>query len=998
LGGGLDSMGQMQQKIKSSWKLFFTYLRPEGKTAVLAMGMSVLTVFSLLVRLCPAWYDSFAKYSEFIAGITTFSGYNKEADMRIVRILLIAIPVLYCLFCVLIQWMQKRMQMGRRMFLIFLSAYFFYLVQLMNSEGSSAFWGIALLLFLVSYWLLRDQNAQSEKRFLSFFVMNLLAYTAMQSVCVAFLGMLHIYNISDGVYLIPTILSGILLLVNAYLYRNQDRDMERQKAFWQILIPAGYLGMVYFRYEYEATGEVFTLFYSPRYRYLLYLVFLGSFIYATYSFVKRKEKLYVTTLITVAVLRVFAIPEGILNIDFFHIGEMSTPFMQLEKYGKLPFFDLMPIHGMCDYYYSVIDRLFLDDTYLSMNAAMTIGNLFLAAFLAFVLYQTCDRKEWALTAVYCFMPFMIGGAGIRYIFLFVSFFVLMSAKVRRSGLMYIWWYAMLSILSIAWNMAIGGAGAAAFFVVVLIRYLRGVILELIDLLKRKQRSKLLVLGMLYAVLLGVGIAFIPVFLRIMVYLKENTGTTLMANGMEMIGDITHYKEYLQPSFFTGESVSFLHVFGFLIPLLLCLILAFAGKGEKLRKNSREFALVFFVCFYIIVNYAFVRFDEGLRAGVMSVFFLLALLSAVLGGREQGGIGGKHIPAVFFLLFLAVNLTGDSQQLDLKLMTTNKQVPASLKTTIMGREVDDPVVYVTGDSVGMQSLGSGFIRGNTLQNLQNLKYVVDSELADDRAYLDLTNAIADYIFLDARMVLPYTSGYNISNEQMQKNAIDILRENPPELVMLAPFIRFDEASISLRSPLLYEYLYDAGYEPYVYQNVIYLKQGESVLFEESNGFEAYAELMHKQALAMLPAVWGSGDAADELQQISANGHLIHEEGRLIYEVDGVYSGEEIDFIRIQLPEDDESEAAKIQQQGTAVGGEQESERLIRVLFGENGEEHEFHFKLAGDNFLIPVFSSPYWKVQEQVGDFEVQMTDEEGQYFDSPTDIRVTCYQYPKFEE
>ena len=150
---------------------------------------------------------------------------------------------------------------------------------------------------------------------------------------------------------------------------------------------------------------------------------------------------------------------------------------------------------------------------------------------------------------------------------------------------------------------------------------------------------------------------------------------------------------------------------------------------------------------------------------------------------------------------------------------------------MGREVEDPVVYVTGDSVGMQSLGNGFIRGNTLQNLQNLKYVLDAELTDDRKYLDLTNAIADYIFFDAQMVLPYTSGYNISNERMQNKAIDLLRKNPPGLVMLAPFIRFDEASISLRSPLLYEYLCDAGYEPYVYQNVIYLKKFN----DKSSGF-------------------------------------------------------------------------------------------------------------------------------------------------------------------
>lgn len=986
-----------QEEAKGIAKLL-TYMKPDGRTAAVAVSMGTLTVFVILAVICPAWYEALPAYTEFITGVTTFSGYNKEADMLIVKVLLLSIPVLALLFAALLQYLFRRVQMGEHVFLTFLGGYFLYLVQLMNG-GSCKAWGVWLLLLLVGYCILYDGRTYDGEEWMSFLTVSLLAYVALQSVSMGLLRFLPSAqgqgNGSSLLFLLPSVMAGGLYLWYACAIRRGHVKGGFVTALGQMLIPAGLIGMDCFRYDYEGTGEVFGLFYSLRYRlclYVLVLLFVGI---AIYGFIRRPGRILPTTVMAVAMLRVFTKPEGILNIDFFHMGEMTAPFMQLEAYGRRPLFDLMPIHGLCDYYYSLVDKLFLDDTYLSVNAAVTIGNLLLAAVLSMVVYVVCERKEWALIFTYCFMPFMINGAGIRYIFLFVSFFVLMSKRVRKSGLLYLWWYVVLSIISIAYNMSIGGAGAAAFFVPAILVYCPKAVSECIGLIRQKERKKLRILCGLYAAALCMGIAFIPPFLKIVEYLRENAGTTLMANGMAMIEDVSAYKEYLRPGFFGGETASFLQVFGFLIPLLICLTALFSHKSRTIRQTGREFFAVYFVCSCIIANYAFVRFDNALRTGVLGILFILALLLPVLGdgGKSEGR--GRLFAAWLFLFLLTVSLTGDPVSLNLKELVQNKSVPGNAKTTIMGRTVDDPIVYVTGDSVGMNRLGNGFIRGNTLQNLQNLKYVYDTELGGEKEYLDLTNAIANYVFLDARMGLPYTSGYNISNEQMQKKAIELLEKNQPKLVILAPYIRFDEATISLRCPLLYEYFCDAGYEPYVYQNVIYLKREGSRLFDESNGFEDYANLMHKNALQLLPAVWGSSEAVGRLKPVVSDVKLHYGTEGLVCRLDGSVDGNAIDFIQITLPPEEETangdeDSASGMQKEALEDAEGET---LALVFGKQGEEHSFSFAVKGDRLLVPVYSSPYWKSLERADGFMLKMEEEGGALPERLKDATITCYQW-----
>lgn len=979
------------------------YFAPvSAKWTVIAMLLSFFTIFAMITAFGKQWYATLPEYSEFITGVTTFSGYNKQIDIKIVTNVLWALPAMFFLVQAFLRFMITKVEMQREAGTFFLSIYVLFLLFLFRGSGEwKVLAGIWLVLLMVYLILSYSKGVELDriKEFvlnaglfgLAIFSLYLVGVSLIQRV-IDIEAFLNVSNLIFGIVLV------ILVLGYAFLYSKKELVLERHISFWQIFIPLGIISFLSFQYRYEATGEDITLFYSTIYKYTFSLVVLVCLGYGIYSFIKKKEGVTLPTVISVACYRSFVKPEGILNVDFFHTGEMSVPWHQLEAYGKIPFRELIPIHGLCDYYYSLINRVFFDGSYIAMNAAMAVGDLFLAMLLASVLYATVQKKEMALLFTYFFMPFMIHGAGIRYIFLFVLFFVLFSSKIRENSLRYLWWFVFLAILAIAWNVSIGGAAAAAFFVGYLLCYLKKVPKQFEVEWKEKRFKKSFFIA--WSFLFVFGVSFIPVFMKIVVYLKENSATTWMANGMEMIEEGNNLGAYFTPALGVQGGVAFWEIFGFLIPFLVCILIAITVKSEYLKSCGFEFAVILFVCFLVIINYAFVRFDSGLRAGVISVFFLVVMLYSILQEKICKVEIKWHNGIYISLFLLAYMLTGASSFMDATEILAKGEVESTMDITIMGQTVEDPIVYVTGDSVGMQNLGAGFIGGNTLQNLKNIQYVLNEELKEDRAYLDMTNAVANYQLLDAKMVLPYTSGYNISNEQMQKNAIALLKEQEVDLILLAPYIRFDEATISLRSPRLYEYFLEVGYEPYVYENVIYMKKGESFLFSESNGEEAFAQLMHKEALQMLPSVWGnSEDAFAYIEQVAVQSNVSVMEQVIEHRFMKAMKGDEVDFIEITLPDNEVIQNAINQE--TVLSLEflyKDSEEGAKETVNQekNGEEMKrgFRFYLKGQKLLIPVFSSPYWKQSESLDGWRLGIKEGDGMELEmlSQCGVKYYCYK------
>ncbi len=622
--------------------------------------------------------------------------------------------------------------------------------------------------------------------------------------------------------------------------------IQAKLAYVQLLFPLVFLQMIHFRYLYEAENLSMELFYSKVWKLACLALTVLLMVTAFYQIRFKKQVLTYSTFLSFAGLLNFIRPEGIMSIDYFHNGEFSLPMYELKAFHKLPFKGLIPIHGLCDYYYGLINELFFDGSYLSINAAKCVGNVFLALFLAGIMYFFIRNKWHGLLMVIFVLPFMIQNAGIRYVFFFTMFLVLFSDEMDSAYRFCTSW-VFLSILAIAWNASIGGALAAGFLPLAVFRLIQTGKEEFTILFRAKDKKKMTVL----VLLILFGLAFIPLFLQIVSYLKDNAGTTLLVNSMEMIEKSSGIEGFLTLAG-EGQLLILGKAFGFLLSVLILLIMGFGRQNQKAK--SEVMTVVFTLL--ILFQYAFVRYDEGLRAMVLGAGYMAIALITILFDQLRKNGKWQVVPIACYLVGIVFFfwVSGGWSPKPADILNQVKLIPKETEITIMGKEVSDPVVYVRSDSVNIGGIGSGFISGNALANLQNIQMVLNTELKEGEQYYNATNEVALDLIFQKESILPYTSVYNISNRRMQEDAIERLRANMPTLILLSPNIVFDDASFSYRSPQLYQFFLQEGYQPYKYENVLYLMKREAVL--ATANWEEYAKLLHKTNIEAMPVVWGA----------------------------------------------------------------------------------------------------------------------------------------------
>ena len=922
-------------------KFFVQFKSLDLWTGIEAALGAVLTLFSIFSLFVEGWYDQLPAYKDLICGLTTWSGYNKQADLWLIQGAIIGLPLLFILFAgILLKIKPEKMDTGRKektgrekAFYGFMIGYAAVLLMILTQQPYmwqyAALYIVLLLGYLVCQHTKTDYVSCIKQAALVYGALTVLFLAAGWKTKIA-----QLWQVGSLAILAATAVFFFLLCGLPQTGRLFTK--KKLEKYLQILLPIGCLSFVHFRYQYEVTGQIMELFYSGRWKYFCILLTLLLLVWS--YFCSRKGKsIYPTTFIMLAMLRVFTQPDGLLNIDYFHNGEITLPMQQLMSYHKLPYLDLIPIHGLCDYYYGMIDYLFFDGSYLSLNAAKIVGDLAMAFLLALVIYYFVEHKAGILL-VWLFMPFLVKTAGMRYLFLFILFFVLFSKKLQKLDFLYAW--VLLSILAIAWNASIGGTAALAFLPLVLCRSIPKIGTNCTEIL---HRPWMLVRWLL---LIAFGIAFIPLFVQIVIYLKDNTGTTLYANGMAMFEDATNAVSYLLPGLTGEQGTFFIGTFGFLFPLLLCLY--FALKKEK--RAAGQF-MTLLICYLVLVNYAFVRFDEGGRARVLTIFFSI-LIAAVLLYEHKKWI------MMLFLGLLMLWLSQDTPLVTADSLCLIKEVPASVETTIGGKKIEDPVVYVT--DAGISNMGTGFVQGNILQSLQNIGTVLQGEMTEDKTWLDATNAVANSVLFDRECFFPFTSVYNISNRIMQEKAIAQLSENLPDLILLAPYIKFDEATFSERSILLYDYLLEQDYVPYKYENVIYLLRGESHTEAAKVDYEAYAQLMHKTSLQMLPAVWAGIEEKGRELQISYRIERTEEGFDLVF--DQAITGMDIDLLQIDCDASiDLQDTIGEDYAGLITNGQ--AELSFETEIAAEGSAY-FTYTMA-DSVLLPLCTSPYFTYEKEI---------------------------------
>lgn len=998
-------MNKMKKKRKETLQELF--LPKETATGVLAAVGSFFTVFAGIFPLAAYIYDRLPEYDGFIAGLTTLSGYPKQADMQIFSYLLFGLTACFFLFTLLLNVWKKYMKTDKRLNLVFLGIYFGMLLSVFakkNTAGDFAVLFAVLILFSIPLYFKKGSKTMHYVNLIMIFVFAEYSFYGIYSSLMVFADLpknnLPLFQIGQGIVFLSVFTAAF------GVRRLQEKfPFEKLLVFSQLLLPAGLLGFFRFRYAYEGAENEILLYSSNRWKCFLLLAFMLMAGYEFICLIRHKKGIMLTSLFMIGMMQLYVLPRATLNIDYFHNGEITVPMQQLMSYGKLPYLELIPIHGFCDYFYGAVNYLFFGGSYMALNAAAVVGNLLMICFLAVVVYFFLQKKEQALLLVYLFSAFFIQTAGMRYLFLFAMFFIMFSEWTRKDVLRYLWCFVMLSILAIAWNPSIGGAAAIAFLPVVLYRvYSEGFQMcgRLLKPEGRDGKKYALKVWIAYGILLIAGICFIPLFLQIVIYLRENTGTTLSANGMGMIANLSRLTDYFVPGFMTQTDGFFIKTFALLIPFLLCLFFALCAKQKKKRGQAAEYAVCLFVCYFVIANYAFVRFDDGLRTKVVGLFFSILIVFSLL--PEQSGEAAKNQTALaVFVIVFCLSVSDAPIVMHESQMDRKGEVAGVQEIEIMGAPVSDPIVYVTGDSVGIENLGEGFISGNALNSLKNINTVLDGTIGTDGAYVDLTNAVANYVIFDKESPLPYTSGYNISNELMQEKAVRLLKETEPDLILAAPYIQFDGVTLSLRSGKLYDYIMEAGYVPYMYENVIYLLKDSEPVDGSVDGGNAFAELMHKESLQYLPAVWGNSGLSGQLSGADIRfSQSDSPDGGTEFTFEEPVDGSDISYIGIHV-DGETGLLEKLQKYDRLAKGvdmsadgevlDVDASHIEHLTFafesnvGGTPQTKYFTAYLYGDEYLIPVKSSPYWSMEKKLEGFRVYVQGSAT----APHDVTVALY-------
>jgi hypothetical protein len=200
--------------------------------------------------------------------------------------------------------------------------------------------------------------------------------------------------------------------------------------------------------------------------------------------------------------------------------------------------------------------------------------------------------------------------------------------------------------------------------------------------------------------------------------------------------------------------------------------------------------VLFILLYILR--VAIRIDPGTpsRLGYLCLWAMLLGLPALAWGA---GLRGRNVLALV-LVFMAGTVGS-------YWLHPQSLVEALAKSPLARNEVGRRVV--DGAALGLPNLGRGLFEPAHLERLTALKAILDSLLAPDETYLDLTNRNAHYFYFDRPPPIASGAVYNLPAENQQRRALDRLAENPPPAVLIdADNVLHDGGPASLRCHLLY----------------------------------------------------------------------------------------------------------------------------------------------------------------------------------------------------
>jgi len=956
------------QKIIEGLRIAKKNIMPKNEK-VLYLSIIISTTLSLFVSYCfyPRIFNNQMEYSDLVVGPTTWSGYYKDGDIGLFYVFLFCYIVLLILMPLLLNLVINKDD--RNIVVENNKSYSELFLIAAVTVGTTIFaitkvlpLKIALIIgfFYLIYHLLKGKaELYTTSLFAKLCLLGIFAYCNIIVINIVvdiiFKGASLFSNENYNYMLISIILVIILLTIMLLRNKIKESSINILLALSQILLPS--LFLIFYRFQYNYKGEIVSQYNSATLKYICLFTSVTLILYNLFIFYKKyinrnkdNNPIFISTTISLSAFFAYRLPEASLLTDYFHRGESVVPMHQLLEYGSLPYFDYIPVHGGYNYFFDLINYLLFNGEYATVSAAISISCVLLAIIVSIliVMFVKGDIFPFILS-VLCANA--LGTYFDRWFGVFVMMLILYSYRMRRNPIKMLWWWVATSIFAIIWYPAIGGVISISFIPLIVHSFICSDKSELIAMLMDKSfRNKLVAR---WLPLFIVGCLYIPMFIKQVEYVIVTAKSNLEVFGNSATSAII----YSTVNFF-GNQIANVGLTLIILPLGFILVVSLLLiSSYKIKKKETEFILMIIQVMIFVVfaaNYMYGRADSNLGRAISAIEVISITIIAAVINRMSKNIMYKPIILIMSII-IGIVFRGNIGNL------------LEQHSVINARPIID-IEYMRFDGIeeGIENLGIVYTSQEHIDILTDINYILKS----NDSFLDFTNRSAYHFIFNKESPAPFSSIYVTLNYDMQMTYINAIENHLPEIILIYPNTVYDNATVAFRGYPIYKYIFEKGYSPYKYNDIVFLLSEDSpecILYERAD--EEFASIMHQKYLGFLPILWGNKDiinnrventkqvltivSRNQIEEIDGTEMIIGDDSFIIYQLDVPIYGLENDFIKVSLSSDYELNEEDEFQLFWADDNEMFDEEKSFVFWGDNGD------------LLIPVGTSPYWHFSDNI---------------------------------
>ncbi len=924
----------MKKKITDIYKEYFagTCLAH----SVLSVILALITTYLAVILLKESIYDQATTYNSLVSGTISYYDYYKAGDKNIIYLFLFGTAAGYYFWTLMINVVKKYELHREISFYGICGVMLLGVYQMLNHTfGKKHLVCFGMLMVLLALCVKMKERLYASLQFLIYSEILGTSLVMLGSKAYMYVKGQEFTGYTKLLFLVQCLLL-LMSVIFAALYGRKISNSTGNKIVFliQMATPIWLVWYTVFLYKYK--GNLVVQYPSG----VLFALWVAVFGVTLFKNVKKYRKHDFKKICTAsgalevaAMFTYMKIPVGMIQTEpiyMFHYGEYEVSTQQLFSYGKLPFFDYFPIHGLCDYYFGMVNRIFYSGTYATFEAALIVGSAILVGALAWVLKKSTKNHTILLVMFFGLFNFNPGYDlyYIRWVMVLPYLFILNLKSIYKTEAGRVWLYVMLSILAICWNPSIGGSLAIAMLVGMYQDILRVVKrIGCFVMGKREEACLTKKFWISYGIMLVTGCGFLYPFYKIVKYILLHMENLGIVNSNPLLYALQRYGLRDALGLETLEENYFYILFAFLIPLVLLFIIKRIVTKES-KALMRSLVLETIVFTFLMTNYIFGLIGEGERAfiyaGILMLFVLCVLAETPVENRYH------YVKLVLiFVLFMAIKPVNITDYIN------TEENFANIK------EISESAVYVGDDEkeTNISQIQNSYMNQEGLDYLNHLNELLGM-IGDKNQLFDMSNMVSTNAILDLDFMTPYSSAYNMYNETMQKHVVEILRERKPKLVLLSPYFS-DSRPLAVRDYWIIRYFTEENYQPYVYEDILFLARKDVEVTLGKKAFETYAEFITPSQLENLAFYWGD-------EQIKEK--YISESEKLFLEYTNVEAGKYIDvtccskntdFIRVSAYSENEL-------QGKAV---------LYVKLKKN-KVIEFQFDIKNGEMLVPIGLNPY----------------------------------------